>query len=114
MRSDKKVPAKHQSDVIRFEHIQIDTPAMILKVGEKTVPTTTTEFRLLDYFVRHAGIVLTRQQLIDAAWSKDPVAKSRSVDVYVRRLRVKIEPDPDNPSHLVTVHGAGYRFGVRK
>jgi two-component system phosphate regulon response regulator PhoB len=101
-------------DVVRFEDIEIDSSAMILTVRGKPVPTTATEFRLLDYLARHPGRVFTRDQLLDAVWRETAFVTPRSVDVYVRRLREKIELDPEQPQYLRTVRGAGYRFGAVK
>ena len=63
---------------------------------------------------RNPGRVFTRDQLLDAVWSDSSFITPRSVDVYVRRLREKIEPEPDNPRYLKTVHGTGYRFELPK
>jgi two-component system phosphate regulon response regulator PhoB len=95
---------------VRVGEIEIDPSAMTLTVEGKPVTTTATEFRLLDYFVRHLGRVFTRDQLLDSVWRDTAFVTPRSVDVYVRRLREKIEPDPENPRYLKTVRGAGYRF----
>lgn len=103
-----------QPEVLRLGTIEIDASSMILKVSGRTVATTTREFRLLDYLARHAARVFTRDQLLDAVWSESSFVTPRSVDVYVRRLREKIEPDPDNPVYLKTVRGIGYRFDVFK
>src|SRR5439155_20385260 len=78
------------------------------------VTTTATEFRLLEYFARHLGRVFTRDQLLDSVWRDTAFVTPRSVDVYVRRIREKIEPDPENPRYLRTVRGAGYRFEAPK
>jgi DNA-binding response OmpR family regulator len=95
---------------VQIGDIQIDPGAMTLTVRGETVPTTATEFRLLDYFARHIGRVFTRDQLLDSVWRDTAYVTPRSVDVYVRRIREKIEPDPENPRYLKTVRGAGYRF----
>jgi DNA-binding response OmpR family regulator len=99
---------------IRMAEIEIDPGAMVLMVRGKPVTTTATEFRLLDYLARHAGRVFTRDQLLDSVWRDTAFVTPRSVDVYVRRIREKIEPDPENPRYLKTVRGAGYRFEVPK
>lgn len=99
---------------LRIGEIEIDPGAMILTVGGTPVATTATEFRLLDYFARHAGRVFTRDQLLDSVWRDTAYVTPRSVDVYVRRIREKIEPDPENPRYLRTVRGAGYRFEAPK
>jgi two-component system phosphate regulon response regulator PhoB len=94
--------------------VEIDPGAMTLTVRGQIVPTTATEFRLLDYFANHTGRVFTRDQLLDAVWRDTAYVTPRSVDVYVRRIREKIEPDPEDPRYLRTVRGAGYRFEVPK
>jgi DNA-binding response OmpR family regulator len=103
-----------RSEVLKLGEIEIDGASMILKVDGRTVQTTTREFRLLDYMARHAARVFTRDQLLDAVWSEGSFVTPRSVDVYMRRLREKIEPDPDNPMYLKTVRGIGYRFDIPK
>lgn len=102
------------SGPIRVAGIEIDPSAMTLQVDGKPVTTTATEFRLLDYFVRHLGRVFSRDQLLDSVWRDTSYVTPRSVDVYVRRIREKIEPDPENPRYLKTVRGAGYRFEAPK
>ena len=103
-----------EPSVVNVGDITIDTGAMTLTVRGTTVPTTATEFRLLDYLARHPGRVFTRDNLLDAVWRDTAFVTPRSVDVYVRRLREKIESDPEQPIYLRTVRGAGYRFEVPK
>ena len=100
--------------VISFEEVIIDASAMQLKVRGELTTTTATEFRLLDYLARHPGRVFSRDHLLDAVWGDARFVTPRSVDVYVRRIREKIESDPENPRYLKTVRGAGYRFEVPK
>ncbi len=95
---------------VRVGEIEIDPASMILNVRGKAITTTATEFRLLEYFARHCGRVFTRDQLLDSVWRDTAFVTPRSVDVYVRRIREKIESDPENPRYLKTVRGAGYRF----
>ena len=78
------------------------------------VLTTVREFRLLEYLAAHCGRVLTRDQLLDAVWKETPFVTPRSIDVYVRRLREKIEADPRHPRYLKTLRGIGYRFEAPK
>jgi DNA-binding response OmpR family regulator len=99
---------------LRVGEIEIDPEAMTLTVRGQIVGTTATEFRLLDYFARHLGRVFTRDQLLDSVWRDTAYVTPRSVDVYVRRIREKIEPDPEDPRYLKTVRGAGYRFEAPK
>jgi DNA-binding response OmpR family regulator len=80
----------------------------------KPVNTIATEFRLLEHFARHLGRIFTRDQLLDSVWRDTAFVTPRSVDVYVRRIREKIEPDPENPRYLKTVRGTGYRLEAPK
>ena len=98
---------------IKAGEIEIDPAAMTLIVRGSMFPTTATEFRLLEYFARHPGRVFSRDQLLDAVWRDTAYVTPRSVDVYVRRIREKIEPNPEEPRYLKTVRGAGYRFKVQ-
>ena len=100
--------------VIRFEEVIIDANAMQLNVRGELATTTATEFRLLDYLARHPGRVFSRDHLLDAVWGDARFVTPRSVDVYVRRIREKIEIDPENPRYVKTVRGAGYRFELPK
>jgi DNA-binding response OmpR family regulator len=97
---------------VRAGEIEIDPEPMTLTVRGKLITTTATEFRLLDYFARNLGRVFTRDQLLDSVWRDTAYVTPRSVDVYVCRIREKIEPEPVNPRYLKTVRGAGYRFDV--
>ena len=99
---------------VQFEEVVIDAGAMQLKVRGELTTTTATEFRLLDYLARHPGRVFSRDHLLDAVWGDARFVTPRSVDVYVRRIREKIEADPENPRYLKTVRGAGYRFEIPK
>ena len=99
---------------VKVGEMEIDPGSMTLLVAGKNITTTATEFRLLDFFARHLGRVFTRDQLLDSVWRDTSYVTPRSVDVYVRRIREKIEPDPENPRYLRTVRGAGYRFEAPK
>ena len=101
-------------EVVKAGDLEIDNGAMSLKVRGQMVPTTATEFRLLEYFARHTGRVFTRDQLLDAVWRDTAFVTPRSVDVYVRRIREKIERNPEEPTYLRTVRGAGYKFEAPK
>jgi two-component system phosphate regulon response regulator PhoB len=100
--------------IVRAGEIEIDSGGMTLAVRGALTRTTATEFRLLEYLARHPGRVFTRDQLLDAVWRDTHYVTPRSVDVYVRRIREKIEANPDEPRYLKTVRGAGYRFEVPK
>jgi len=100
------------SEVLNFGELEIDPCSMTVTFAGRAVTTTVREFRLLEYLASHRSRVFTREQLLDAIWKETAFVTPRSVDVYVRRLREKIERDPSKPRYLKTLRGVGYRFEV--
>ncbi|MEI7618934.1 MAG: response regulator transcription factor [Actinomycetota bacterium] len=98
-------PVSRRYGDIEVRHEQ----GIVLKAGEE-LGLTKTEFRLMCEFSDHAGAVLSRDQLLERVWGYEYLGDSRLVDAHVRRLRVKIEDQPDEPKLLVTVRGLGYRL----
>jgi two-component system, OmpR family, response regulator RegX3 len=90
--------------------VRMDVERHIVTVAGREVRLPLKEFELLEMFLRNAGRVLTRGQLIDRVWGADYVGDTKTLDVHVKRLRAKIEEDPANPQHLVTVRGLGYKY----
>jgi two-component system response regulator RegX3 len=90
--------------------VRMDVERHVVTVGGAEIPLPLKEFDLLEYLLRNVGRVLTRGQLIDRVWGADYVGDTKTLDVHVKRLRSKIEPDPSSPRHLVTVRGLGYKF----
>jgi len=90
--------------------VRMDVERHVVTVGGDTVPLPLKEFELLELLLRNAGRVLTRGQLIDRVWGADYVGDTKTLDVHVKRLRSKIEPEPSQPRYLVTVRGLGYKF----
>ncbi len=88
----------------------IDSSAMKLSVRGMEIPTTSLEFRLIEYLARHRGQVFTRDLLLDEVWGDMQFVTPRSVDACIRRIREKIEPDRTTPTYLKTVRGVGYRL----
>ncbi len=108
----RRTPGLEPAKVAKFGRIEIDSSLMTIKVDGEVVPATMREFRLLDYLAHHPSRVFTRGQLLDAVWAEGSFVTPRSIDVYVRRLREKIEPNPESPKYLIAVRGIGYRFDV--
>jgi len=90
--------------------LMIDSWAMKVSVRGNEVPTTSLEFRLIEYLARHRGQVFTRDLLLDAVWGDMQFVTPRSVDACIRRIRGKIEPDRSRPTYLKTIRGVGYRL----
>jgi two-component system, OmpR family, response regulator RegX3 len=92
--------------------VRMDVERHVVSVDGHQVALPLKEFDLLELLLRNAGRVLTRGQLIDRVWGSDYVGDTKTLDVHVKRLRAKIEPDAGAPKHLVTVRGLGYKFEV--
>lgn len=90
--------------------VRMDVDRHVVTVDGAKVDLPLKEFDLLEMLLRNAGRVLTRMQLIDRVWGADYVGDTKTLDVHVKRLRAKIEPDPGAPRYLVTVRGLGYKF----
>ena len=90
--------------------VRMDVERHVVTVGGSTTQLPLKEFELLEMLLRNTGRVLTRMQLIDRVWGSDYVGDTKTLDVHVKRLRAKLEPDPANPRHIVTVRGLGYKF----
>ncbi|WP_431235023.1 two-component sensory transduction protein RegX [Mycolicibacterium psychrotolerans] len=90
--------------------VRMDVERHVVTVAGEPITLPLKEFDLLEYLMRNSGRVLTRGQLIDRVWGADYVGDTKTLDVHVKRLRSKIESDPANPVHLVTVRGLGYKL----
>jgi two-component system, OmpR family, response regulator RegX3 len=90
--------------------VRMDVDRHVVTVDGDAVQLPLKEFELLQLLLRNAGRVLTRGQLIDRVWGSDYVGDTKTLDVHVKRLRAKVERDPGNPRHLLTVRGLGYKF----
>jgi two-component system, OmpR family, response regulator RegX3 len=90
--------------------VRMDVDRHVVTVRGQQIQLPLKEFELLEVLLRNADRVLTRMQLIDRVWGVDYVGDTKTLDVHVKRLRAKIERDPANPRHIVTVRGLGYKF----
>jgi two-component system response regulator RegX3 len=96
--------------VLEAGPVRMDVERHVVSVNGDAITLPLKEFDLLEYLMRNSGRVLTRGQLIDRVWGADYVGDTKTLDVHVKRLRSKIESDPANPVHLVTVRGLGYKL----
>ncbi|MCS0498796.1 response regulator transcription factor [Protaetiibacter mangrovi] len=96
--------------VLEAGPVRMDIERHAVSVDGTEVAMPLKEFELLEFLLRNAGRVLTRGQLIDRIWGSDYFGDTKTLDVHIKRIRAKIEPDPSNPKLLVTVRGLGYRF----
>ena len=105
-------PAATHRATIQRGSLVIDPAAHAVVVSGKPVELSALEFRLLHHLASHPGMVFSRDQLLDRVWGNDRTVTQRSVDVYIRRVREKIEHEPQEPTYVQTVHGVGYRFAT--
>lgn len=102
---EELVPAATEAGPVRM-----DVDRHVVTVRGQHVAMPLKEFDLLEILVRNSGRVLTRAQLIDRVWGADYVGDTKTLDVHIKRLRAKVEEDPANPVHILTVRGLGYKF----
>ena len=95
---------------ISFADVEVDFDHHETTKRGEPVDLSPREYRLLHFFAEHPGEVITREQLLDAVWGYDTIPFTRTVDTHIAKLRKKIEDDPSDPRHLITVHRVGYKF----
>jgi DNA-binding response OmpR family regulator len=112
-----KVQLRKPSDaagVMKAGNLELDRARCQVRLNGKELALTATEFRLLEFLMGRAGVVFSREQLLDAVWGNDRAVTDRTVDVYVLRLRQKLETEPGNPELIRSVRGFGYSFNEVK
>jgi DNA-binding response OmpR family regulator len=102
--------SQQEEETIVVDGLTIDLGRRDVTVHEKPVQLTYVEFELLRTLVAHPGRVYTREMLLQALWGGSDYREPRTIDVHVRHLREKLEPDPGDPRYILTVRGVGYRF----
>jgi len=104
---------KAESDVLALGGLVIDRERYTVTIGNRLVPLSATEFKLLVHLMKRPNRIVHRDHLLSAVWG-DVDIDSRTVDVHIRRLRMKLESDPDNPQYIKTMRGAGYFFEAKE
>src|SRR5579864_2543622 len=101
------------SRVLKAGGLELDRSSCQARLNGELLSLTATEFRLLEFLMNRVGVVFSREQLLDAVWGQDRAITDRTVDVYILRLRQKVEKDPANPKIIHSVRGFGYSFEPR-
>ena len=101
---------KKELEEYSFDNVLLDFKKQEAYKNNKSLELSTTEYNLLKYFIQFEGEVVTRHQLLDDVWGYDNFPTTRTVDNFILNIRKKIEDDPAQPKHLLTVHKAGYKF----
>jgi DNA-binding response OmpR family regulator len=99
--------------VLKAADLELDRSGCQVKLEGEPLTLTATEFRLLEYLMSRPGVVFSREQLLNAVWGQDRAITDRTVDVYILRLRQKVERDPTSPLLIHSVRGFGYTFEPR-
>jgi len=100
----------HSGEVLEGGGIRLDPGRFEVSARGQPVHLTRKEFEVLELLMENAGRVLPRETLIDQVWGSDYFGDTRTLDVHIKRLRAKCEPDPHKPTHLITIRGLGYKF----
>ncbi|MGI8517416.1 MAG: response regulator [Acidimicrobiia bacterium] len=109
-RSSRTGTFSGKNEVLRGGAIELDVDAHEVRVGGKPIEIRPKEFDLLESLMRRSGRLASRETLIDEVWGVDHFGGTKTLDVHIKRLREKVEPDPGSPRHIVTVRGLGYKF----
>ena len=96
--------------MLEFDGLRIEPTTRTVLEGEREVALTSREFDLLVFLAQHPGQVFSRDRLMELVWQIPDYTDSSTVTVHIRRLRAKLEPDPEHPCYIQTVWGVGYRF----
>jgi len=97
-------------EIYRFSDVEVDIRGNEVRRAGKPVALSTKEFALLTYFISHPAETLSRDRLLDEVWGYDNYPNTRTVDTHIAHLRQKLEPNPEAPRFILTIHGSGYKF----
>jgi len=103
-------PQAPANETYRFSDVEVNIRSNEVRRGGRPVELSSKEFALLAYFVSHPAETLTRDRLLDAVWGYENYPNTRTVDTHIVHLRQKLEPNPEEPRFILTVHGSGYKF----
>lgn len=108
LRRAKTVPV--QTETLAFGEVEVNLRSCQVSRKGKSLEFSSKEFELLKYFLHHPGETLSRDRLLEEVWGYDHFPTTRTVDAHIVRLRQKVEPRPEEPRYILTVHGTGYKF----
>jgi DNA-binding response OmpR family regulator len=109
-RSNPVPPAPSAVEAYHFGDVSVDFRRHEAHKADQPIELSPREFQLLAFFIQHRGEVITREKLLDTVWDYNSIPFTRTVDMHIAKLRKKIEDNPSDPRHIVTVHRLGYKF----
>jgi DNA-binding response OmpR family regulator len=110
IQSELQTAPAPEAEILRFANLTVDLSRHEVLLNDQPIALKPKEFELLLFLARHRGQAISREMILERVWGWGFTGGSRTVDVHIRWLREKIEPDPNQPTRFVTVRGAGYRF----
>ena len=110
MRRKRRYEQQGVPDRFKFGRLTLDLKGQTLIKDDEPLETSVREFKLLKFFVENRGKVLDRKEILNKVWGYDYFGTARTIDNFITKLRQKVEDDPDDPKHIVTVRGVGYKF----
>src|SRR5215475_9686494 len=114
----RRTPTEEANEVsgeaLEVGDVLLDPQRHEVKIRGESVSLPLKEFELLELLLQNAGRVLTRDQLIDRVWGADYVGDTKTLDVHIKRLRAKVEPEPSKPARIVTIRGLGYKYELTR
>ncbi len=113
-RTPAEEPDEVSGDAIEVGDVTLDPQRHEVVIRGASVSLPLKEFELLELLLQNAGRVLTRDQLIDRVWGSDYVGDTKTLDVHIKRLRAKVEPEPSKPERIVTIRGLGYKYELAR
>lgn len=102
----------NDGDILQSGPFTLDLKSRVLYKNQQIIDLTSVEFSIMELFFKNEGIALVREKILEGVWGENYYGDVKIVDVNIRRLRIKIEEDPSNPQHIVTIWGYGYRWSV--
>jgi DNA-binding response OmpR family regulator len=99
-----------EKELYQFGDVEVNLKSCQVSRNGKALEVSSKEFDLLKYFLCHSGEAISRDRLLEEVWGYDRFPTTRTVDAHIVRLRQKVEPRPDDPHFILTVHGVGYKF----
>jgi two-component system alkaline phosphatase synthesis response regulator PhoP len=104
-KSGAQIPEKY-----RFGNLEVDFKKYAARKKGRPIDLSPREYEILKYFIEKQGEIVSREDLLNAVWGYESFPNTRTVDTHIAKLRQKIEDKPDDPEHIITVHGIGYKF----
>jgi DNA-binding response OmpR family regulator len=109
-KAELPLESETQTESYSFGEVTVNIPEMLVKRNGRPINLPLKEFRIVAFMLKHPGRVIGRDELLNEVWGYQNYPCTRTVDNHILRIRQKLEPEPSNPKHFLTIHSAGYKF----